>query len=298
MRCLLAFSIAILGVTGTTQAGFLYVGEDFGRIDRYDISTGSASPALFANPSFIVRGLVVDSAGNLLATDVSNNRIVEYTPSGVMSVFSTSTLLSNPHGLALDSAGNLYVANAGNGTIVEFNRNGVGSIFNKQLPADVPVGLAFDSSGNLFVGDQATNKIVRITPAGVASNFATTGVLEPAGMAFDTAGNLFVSSEGTFSIVKYAPSGSFSTFANVPNVSAGLAFDSSGNLYESVVGPNTILRFTTDGQQSTFATTSGSPIFVAISPSAVPEPSSFVLLGSGAVAALGYWWRHRGRVPA
>ena len=180
----------------------LYVGEDFGRIDRYDLSTGLASPPRFAHPSFPVRGLVVDLAGDLFATDVTNNRIVEYTSAGVMGVFSTSPLLRNPHGLAFDSAGNLYVANAGNDTILKFTPKGVGSVFNTQSLGDLPVGLAFDSSGNLFVSDQATNKIVRITPSGLASNFATTGVLGPAGMAFDSVGNLFVSAESSFSIVK------------------------------------------------------------------------------------------------
>jgi sugar lactone lactonase YvrE len=260
---------------GRALLSYLYVGEDFGRIDRFDTSTGLVSPPTFAAPPFTTRGLAVDAAGDLFATDVTNNRIVEYTSGGVMSVFSTSPLLSNPHGLAFDSAGNLYVANAGKDNILKFAPSGVGSVFNSQSTGDVPVGLTFDAAGNLFVSDQQSNKIVRITPAGVASNFATTGVLGPAGMAFDKAGNLFVSAESSFSIVKYAPNGSFSTFANVPGISAGLAFDAAGNLYESTLAPapNAVLRFTPNGQQSTFATTAVRPIFLAILDNKQPDLS-------------------------
>lgn len=291
MRKLLWFTLVTASVFGTTQADTLYVGEDFGSIVRYDTTLGSGSIATVASASFLFRGLAVDSAGDLFATDVSNNRILKYAPDGTVSVFA-STLLNDPHALAFDAMGDLFVANNQSGTIVKFTPSGVGSIF---ATVANPVGLAFDSTGNLFVSAQQSNMIIRITPGGVSSVFASTGVSTPAGMAFDAHGNLFVSSESTFSIVKYTPSGVSSTFANVPGVSAGLAFDSAGDLYESAVDPGRILRFTPDGQESIFATTSGRPIFLTVFPSAVPEPASLVMLGIGAIAIL---WFGRHWAPA
>jgi hypothetical protein len=69
-----------------------------------------------------------------------------------------------------------------------------------------------------------------------------------------------------------------STFA-ITSVPApeGLAFDSSGNLFVAIFGSNMIEKFTPGGTGSVFETGTSSPVFLALRPAAVPEPSSLAL---------------------
>ncbi len=87
-------------------------------------------------------GLAFDGAGNLYASDQPNNRILEFTPGGVVSTFATTGLVG-PRGLAFDAAGNLYAVNSFGTTIEKFTPAGVGSVFASNLSA--PQFLAFDN---------------------------------------------------------------------------------------------------------------------------------------------------------
>ena len=184
-------------------------------------------------------------AQNLFVTssDASGGRILEFTPSGMQSIFASG--LSSPGALAFDSAGNLFVADwnaASGGQIVKFSPDGTRSTFALGLNFNYPEGLAFDGAGNLFVADGgniAGGSILKFTPDGVRSTFVSgfSGSL-----AFDSAGNLFVagsSDDGispTGKIYKFTPDGVQSTFASGFVIAGGLAFDSAGNLFLADVG--------------------------------------------------------------
>jgi sugar lactone lactonase YvrE len=213
------------------------------------IATGTtAAPAVKLITNSGNGGIVVDAAGNLWATDPSNNAIAEYaaaqlkkngqpSPAVVISADANGSL-DSPEALAMDGNGNLWVANsaaAGSGanTVVEFTasqRSASGS----PTPA------------------------VRLAPnAGSINN--------PQGMAFDPLGNLWVSDSGAvkeFSATQLAASG-----APVPAVTIGddglgslngpeqITFDAHGNLWVAVFFSNLVVGFS-----SSQLAASGNPV--------------------------------------
>jgi sugar lactone lactonase YvrE len=145
-----------------------------------------------------LRGIVLDSAGNIYVSDYDNNRIRRITPSGNVSTYAgsgaagsadgngTSATFNNPYQLAIDPLGNIYVVDrsshkirkidtfrnvttiAGSGTASEVNGQGTSATFN------TPSGIAIDSEGFLYVSG-VTHTIRRITPTGYVTTYAGTG---------------------------------------------------------------------------------------------------------------------------
>jgi sugar lactone lactonase YvrE len=280
--------LAVLSNDAQVRADILYAGHN-GSIVFFDTTANSPTPTTFATTGSANNyGLAFDSAGDLYVAHNNTGTIDRFTPAGVGSVFASG--LPDVQGLAIDAADNLSAADPSHNRIEKFTPGGVASVFANTAPYG-PTGLAFDKAGNLYASFQGpSDTIQKFTPAGVGSVFAST-VAGPAGLAFDAAGNLYAAiSGGTSSpfIEKFTPDGAGSVFATMGlSEPFGLAFDSSGNLYVANVGGTTIERFTPDGVGSTFVSDFGGPVFLAIR-SAVPEPSSFVLVFIGSVAVLGY----------
>ena len=157
-----------------------------------------------------------------------------------------------------------------------------------------PGALAFDSSGNLFVANQGNSTIEEFGSSGTGSVFATSasGVDNPYGLAVDSSGNVYVANYSNSSIEKFNPNGQGSTFTstNLLLDPIGLAFDSTGNLYVANHGHGDILEFNSSGVGSLFASGLGNAVGIAID---VPEPSSFLLLGLGAMTLCAFLKRKR-----
>ena len=139
----------------------------------------------------------------------------------------------------------------------------------------------------IYVSNQGNNTIEQFTSGGVGSVFANTGLSNPQGLAFDSAGNLYAANQSNNTIEKFTSGGVGSLFASLAAPS-GLAFDSVGNLYAASYGNSTIEKYTSGGVGSLFANTGlNFPDFLAIEPTASPEPSTLALLGLGAAGLLG-----------
>ena len=84
-------------------------------------------------------GVLVDSAGNVLLSDLGNNRVRKIAPNGVITTVAgggaagfagdggpaTESLLNRPTGLALDRAGNLYIADVQNLRVRRIDASGI-----------------------------------------------------------------------------------------------------------------------------------------------------------------------------
>ena len=251
------------------------------KVETIFATTGLNNPA----------GIAFDRAGNLYVANGGNNTIEKFTPGGVGSVFASGGLLNSPDSLAFDSLGNLYVANRN--SIERFTPGGVGSIFATN-GVNGPRGLAIDSSNNVFVSNQATlgsEFIEKFTPGGVGSVFATTanGVNNPRGLAIDSLSNVYLVNASDQKVIKFTPGGLNSVYynGNGVNTPVGLAFDGNDILYLANRDGLNILRIPPGTfSAEVFATESVAPYFLAFRSTAVPEPSTFALLGVGMGFAL------------
>ena len=190
----------------------------------------------------------------------------------------------------------LYVANQGvfSQNITEYNSSGslIGTI---TTSVSDPLGLAVNSSGNLFVVNAGNSTIREYNVSGSLISTISASVNGPEGLAVNSSGDLYVANWNNSTITEYNASGSLigTIFAGL-NHPTGLALNSSGDLYVANLN-NTITGYNPSGSLiGTISTSIDSPTFLAFgSSSAVPEPSSFVLLGIGALGCGGYGWRKK-----
>jgi len=256
----------------------------------------------FLRPALVVVALSVATSARadlLYISQQIQNTILTYDTSASPPTPTTfATGLNQPSNIAFDLAGNLYVANSNGNTIEKFTSGGVGSVFASGF--HLPTGLVFDSAGNLYVANYLTSTIEKFTPGGVGSIFATSssGVFFPPSLAIDSAGNIYSRgpTDGGDSIWKFTPGGVGSFFASAGSGGSGgpygLAFDASGNLY-AALSSDAILKFNPDGIGSQFTTGLDSESGLAFAPSAVPEPSSLLLLGTSVLIVVGFVCRCR-----
>lgn len=149
-----------------------------------------------------VRGVAVDSSGNLYVSDAARHRIVRIAVSGEMSVVAgtgkpgfsgdggpaESAELNQPYGLTLDSSGNIYIADLQNARVRRIDPSGriatvagggalspAASSTALAIALKAPRNVAIDPAGNLFVSDFLDHRVLRITPDGRASVYAGTG---------------------------------------------------------------------------------------------------------------------------
>jgi hypothetical protein len=159
-------------------------------------------------------GLAFAGSGNLFAAEPETRLILEFTPAGTRSTF--TSISGRPQGQAFDRFGNLFVCDSaegvnGHGAIVKITPAKVKTTFASGL--SVPVLLAFDSAGNLFVSEYLSGKIFKFSPAGVRSAFAS-GLGTIRGLALDGSDNLFVSDITNLTIFKFTPTGAKTVFAS------------------------------------------------------------------------------------
>lgn len=138
------------------------------------------------------RGVAVDEAGNVYASDGASHVIVRIDLVGRATVLAgtgvpgfsgdggaaSSAQLNSPSGVAVDGQGSLYISDTGNnrirvigadGVIRTIAGNGAADFSGDGGPArpaslNAPAGLAVDSAGNIWIADAGNNRVRKLTP--------------------------------------------------------------------------------------------------------------------------------------
>ena len=132
-------------------------------------------------------------------------------------------------------------------------------------------GITAGPDGNLWFTQAGSDKIGRISPAGVITEFTVPGVgSQPSGIVVGPDGNLWFTEAGSDQIGRITTGGALTEFTvpGVASVPVGITTGPDGSIWFTQFNSNQIGRLDPDT-------------------TAIPEPSSVVLLGVGLVALAG-----------
>ena len=226
-----------------------------------------------------MKGISVDSTGNVYVVDSGNARVMKWAPGAVVGTIvaggnglgSGTNQLNSPDGLFLETAtSTVWIADTSNHRIVKWSSPSVGVVVcgsygsaNNQFYS--PRGLFVDTtaSDTLYVADTGNHRIQKwLSGASTGSTVAgQTGVSGngfdqlqyPQAVIVDSNGNLFISDTSNNRIMRWAvgsnyglpvaggsSSGSLSNLLNAPQ---GLRFGSGGGLVTADFNNNRVQSF-------------------------------------------------------
>ena len=177
------------------------------KVDKNGIINSVAVISSFLSRIASPGGMTVDSAGNLIVSDLNGSAIYKLDKAGVLTIVAGGTLgfsgdggpatkasLNFPSGVAVDSAGNIYFADKGNNRVRKVDAKGIITTFagtgtagysgdggpatSAKLGLNLTAafqGVAVDSAGNVYIADPKNNRIRMVNPAGIISTFAGNG---------------------------------------------------------------------------------------------------------------------------
>lgn len=223
-------------------------------------------------------GVAVDNSGNIIFTDIEDNRIRSISKSGVVSTLAGDGIFDPAYP--------------------------IGSFGYQDGPASSakfasPAGIEVDKAGNIIIADWTTHRIRKLSPNGSVSTVAgyaepvesqdgyllvpggyvdgpgsTARFRNPSDVALSQTGDIYVTDSYNNCIRRIDSNGVVSTFAGVGSQSGGfadgassnakfneprgIATDNSGNLYVTDAQNNRIRKITPDGVVSTIAGTGAS----------------------------------------
>jgi DNA-binding beta-propeller fold protein YncE len=230
---------SVLPVTGLTYPYSLAADKDgnlYVRDTDHVLKLAAGSKDLTVLPfsdAADIRGIAVDGAGNVYATELETNRVLKLAAGSNEPTPLPFTGLVNPYRVAVDNDGNVYVTDR-EPRVVKLQ---AGS--NKQtvvpLNADIkyPDGLAVDGAGNVYVADSSKSQLVKLAAGTNAQTTLSIGGLDSGEFAVDSRGDIFVADSTNRQIVKRAAGEADSTALPITGLNGpdAVAVDPAGNVY-------------------------------------------------------------------
>ena len=260
-------------------------------------------------------GVAVDSSGNIWVADTYNHRIQKFDSNGTF-LRSLNGQFGYPRGITVDSSDNVWVGS--NGCVQKFSNNGVphfqfgttGSGEGQIIDASA---LVVDSSGNVWVADYVNQRIQRFNSTGAYLGKVNGQFNNPMGVTLDLSGHIWATDQHNHRIQEFDTSGTFLRACGTRGSEDGqfefpygIATDHSGNIWATDAGNHRVMEFDSNGtyisqfdlsvngqftSPTGLAFDSGGNLWVADFGShsiqlyaPVPEPSTFLLLGIGAIS--------------
>ncbi len=161
--------------------------------------------------SFTAGTAIWDPNGNIIFTDLANNRILEESSTGIFSVLYSGIALTNTSGLALDGLGNLYISSGTDVYVLAPGASAVTILNTGGVTLRQPSGLALDTVGDLYIVDTLANTVYEIsqnpsTGANVGQALTFTGTAGPlngpTGLAIDANNEIYIADSGNKRIVE------------------------------------------------------------------------------------------------
>jgi sugar lactone lactonase YvrE len=287
------------GIVKVTVASQAVSGPVFNYLFTYTVSTlaggtrgdvdGTGSAAEFYNPW----GLAIDTAGNLVLADATNNKIKLITPAGVVTTISGggptkfghtdgpagTASFFGPTGVAVDAGNNIFVADVNNYRVREISAGGSVSTIAGSTPGHTdgapgaalffsPSNLTLDASGNIYLADASYVRVISSGSVSTLFNVATysSTINGFEGIVYGQNNNLILVSDGLY-VYNLSTAGAFSTLAGNGsyifedgaadsasfNDASGVAMDVKGNIFVADQIHNMIRMITPAGRVSTIA---------------------------------------------
>jgi streptogramin lyase len=234
-------TLPITGLTTQYAVAVDAAGEVFFPVDdgiaKFNPRTGIQTAVAVGTPR--VFGLAVDGVGDIFASELGTNVVIEIAP-GTGTQTTVGIGLSSPVGVAADGRGNVFIANNGNSGVARVHS--ADGLQTTVLPRNLggqqflyyPTGVAVDGIGDVFVTDQDNSQVWEVPAGGLHGGFPIPVAQAdiPTGVAVDAAGDLFVADFGFGQIGEIPADGSAEIFVG-GEISApwGLAVDGLGNLF-------------------------------------------------------------------
>jgi trimeric autotransporter adhesin len=196
----------------------------------YDAASDTNAAAATTYKTNGPEAVAIDSAGNVVFADTTNDRI--------RIIFKSTCSSSCPFGAAATTAGYSRTI-AGNGTNGYSGDTGAAT----SATMRVPKGLVFDSVGNLLISDSGNNRVRMVFKTTCASSCGY-------GLSAGTANSIYlIVGDGTSAYLDATPA----TGGRI-SVAQAIAVDSSNNLYITDTGNNRIRKvLRSNGAMSLFA---------------------------------------------
>jgi sugar lactone lactonase YvrE len=271
----------------TDAAGDVFIANNASPSTVYEFTRTApgvySAPVALPNPSpnyVFIRGIVIDSSGNLWVADNANGSGGQvYESVNTAGSFGTPTKVGTgwtaPWGMAADALGNVFVADNGASAVKKISGGTVSTLNTGGISA--PRGIALDSSANIFAINGNNFTMMELT---AASSYATASTVNsspfsaPGDIAIDASGNIWVADFGTNAVREMTFASNYQT---VMNWGAGLNgpvavwLDADGNWLVTNYNNNAV------DQIATGAVNAGT---VAVNSTSASQTLSFTFTGA------------------